>query len=443
MSSDNSTSSSQAGAALQHKTDGDLLLREWAELLACKQDLNALLRASLEKLLDTFESSDAAILFLYKQETKRLVVQYALGYDADSIWHLCFKVGESMVGRVFQSGRAELHTAPQQIIQDVAKMSSENRAHWTRAIADFKHPQGIMSIPLISGDAKIGVLVLESWGKHPAFSKTDLELAQSLALLISVAIDRAILAQRVMQPMVDKAEMQLDIMSTLSHEMRTPLASIKGYATALLLDDVQWDEQTTREYLEIISDESDNLEQIIADLLESSKISAGLLRVERQPTLLARLTHEVLDKLSRRTDKHRFLVSFAPGFPIIDADPHLIWRVLFNLIDNAVKYSPAGGLIVVRGEICGDEVLVSISDQGKGISPEHLNRLFERFFRVDFVSGQHVVGSGLGLPIARSIVEAHGGRIWAESKLGEGSTFYFTLPIGGLSTEIDAEDTDT
>jgi signal transduction histidine kinase len=121
---------------------------------------------------------------------------------------------------------------------------------------------------------------------------------------------------------------------------------------------------------------------------------------------------------------------------VADADAGRIRRVLYNLLDNAVKYSPDGGLVVVRGEVSDNEITISVADQGHGIAPEHLNRLFERFFRVKFASGRHVVGSGLGLPIARNIVEAHGGRIWAESKLGEGTTVSFTLPRGGLSDSV-------
>jgi signal transduction histidine kinase len=106
--------------------------------------------------------------------------------------------------------------------------------------------------------------------------------------------------------------------------------------------------------------------------------------------------------------------------------------VLRNLLDNAVKYSPDGRLVILSGESRDDEVIVSVADQGVGISPEHLNRLFEKFFRVDSGLKRHVVGSGLGLPICRTIVEAHGGRIWAESKVGQGSTFYFMLPREGV-----------
>ena len=154
------------------------------------------------------------------------------------------------------------------------------------------------------------------------------------------------------------------------------------------------------------------------------------------------MTKSLVADLSHRTEKHHFLIDFPNQFPIIDADPHRVEQVLRNLLDNAIKYSPQGGLVVVRGQLGKDEVIISVADQGVGIAPEHLNRLFEKFFRVESGLGRHVVGSGLGLPIARTIVESHGGRIWAESQVGEGTTLYFTIPLRGPSQELD-EQTDT
>jgi signal transduction histidine kinase len=129
------------------------------------------------------------------------------------------------------------------------------------------------------------------------------------------------------------------------------------------------------------------------------------------------------------------VVDFPGDFPLVDADPLRVAQVLRNLLDNAVKYSPHGGLIVVRGEVLEKEIVVSVADQGVGLSPEHVNRLFEIGFRVKSGLIRHVAGSGLGLPICLTIVESHGGRIWAESKLGQGTTLYFSLPVEGLSQE--------
>jgi signal transduction histidine kinase len=191
-----------------------------------------------------------------------------------------------------------------------------------------------------------------------------------------------------------------------------------------------------REFLQIIDEECDILQDLIRDLLESSSIDAGLMKVELEPTRLNRLATSVVDDMRHHSPKHRFLVDFPHDFPIVDADPDRLAQVLRNLLDNAVKYSPQGGLIVVRGEIQAHEVIVSVADQGFGIAPEHLNRLFEKYFRVKASPSRGVAGSGLGLPIAQAIVEGHGGRIWAESRVGQGSTFYFTLPL--VDIEEDA-----
>jgi two-component system phosphate regulon sensor histidine kinase PhoR len=167
---------------------------------------------------------------------------------------------------------------------------------------------------------------------------------------------------------------------------------------------------------------------LIHDLLESSIIDAGLLRLEYQPVQLRTLARGITEDFARRSPRHRFLVDFPGGFPIVDADPDRIAQVLRNLLDNAVKYSPEGGLVIVRGEVHAEEVVVSVADQGPGIAPENLNRLFEKFFRAKSGLGHHIVGSGLGLPIAHSIIESHGGRIWADSVLGQGTTLCFALP---------------
>ncbi len=223
------------------------------------------------------------------------------------------------------------------------------------------------------------------------------------------------------------------MLSTLAHEMRTPLTSIKGYSTALLTEEVSLGPENQQQFLEIIDEECDILQNLIHDLLESSIIDAGLLRLELQPVMLPRLAKSVIDEIAHQSENHRFLVDFPKHFPIVDADPNRVAQVLRNLLDNAIKYSPQGGLVVVRGEVGEDEVIVCVADQGVGIAPEHLNQLFDKFFRAQSGLRLNVAGSGLGLPIAHTIVESHNGRIWAESQLGQGTTFYFALPLGGLS----------
>ena len=154
---------------------------------------------------------------------------------------------------------------------------------------------------------------------------------------------------------------------------------------------------------------------------------------------MPRLVEQIVGEMTRRTAKHRFVTSFGTDFPIVQADPRRITQVLRNLLDNAVRYSPNGGLVVVRGQAADEEVIVSVADEGIGIAPEHLNRLFEKFFRVKLPSGYKVRGLGLGLPVSRTIVERHGGRIWAESELGKGTTIFFSLPMDVETTTTEEE----
>jgi signal transduction histidine kinase len=280
-------------------------------------------------------------------------------------------------------------------------------------------------------------LTLESRRQTGSFAPVDLPFWKAVADLISLAIENARLSQELQetQALSEANRLKAELISTLAHEMRTPLTSIKGYSTALLMEEANFSVGTQREFLQIVDEECDVLQNLVHDLLESSIIDAGLLRIEPQPIRLPRLAQSVVHDIAHQTGRHRLLLDFPQDIPIVDADPQRIAQVLRNLLDNAVKYSPDGGLIVVRGEVREDEIVISVADQGVGIAPEDLNRLFEKFFRVKSGLGRHVVGSGLGLPISRTIVESHGGRIWAESMVRQGTTLYFTLPLKGLSQE--------
>jgi signal transduction histidine kinase len=196
-----------------------------------------------------------------------------------------------------------------------------------------------------------------------------------------------------------------------------------------MIEEVDWPEEKRQEFLRLIDQETDNLEGMISDMLDSSLIDVGQLEIQLQPLRLPRMAEEVAEEMLRHTEIHRFAIDFPPRFPIIDADPRRIRQVMRNIVDNAIKYAPRGGLIVIRGEVRSSDVVVSIADQGVGISPEDLIPLFDKYFRVKAPTGYHVPGTGLGLPVSRAIVEVHGGRIWAESTVGEGTTLYFSIPL--------------
>lgn len=231
--------------------------------------------------------------------------------------------------------------------------------------------------------------------------------------------------------------LRTEALAILSHELSTPLAAVKGYVTAMLLEEVTWSEEKRRQFLQLIVEEVDNLQTMIREILDTTRIEAGLLDLEPQPLRLSRLAQEVIHEMQQRTTTHNFVLDFSSAFPLIDGDPRRLKQVFRNILDNAVKYAPDGGLIIVRGVVRPQDVVVSIADQGVGISPEDMIPLFDKYFRARPDNGRYIPGTGLGLPLSRTIVEAHNGRIWAESQIGEGTTMHFSLPRQGLSTDTE------
>lgn len=231
-----------------------------------------------------------------------------------------------------------------------------------------------------------------------------------------------------------------EFISSMSHELRTPLTSIKGYSTSLLREDVTWDQTTTKEFLTTIDEKADELKDLIDKLLQTTKIEGGAIRLDKEPVVLARVVQKVLKDNAFRSPMHELTSDFPLGIPIVEADLRYLEQVLHNLVQNAIKYSPGGGKIIVSGYKEKNEVVVSVRDEGIGIAPDQLEKVFDRFYRVDNRVGRRVGGTGLGLSIAKGLVEAHGGRIWVESEPGRGSTFSFTLPS---STEDYSDTSET
>ncbi len=223
-------------------------------------------------------------------------------------------------------------------------------------------------------------------------------------------------------------ELKSTFVSVVSHELKTPVALIKGYAETLRREDADWDRATIRESLGVIAEEADHLTHLIDNLLEASRIQAGGLKLEPTDVHLPRLAEKVVDAFRTQTDLHTFELDFPPNFPPVWGDPERLREVLTNLVSNAVKYSPNGGPVWVGGRVDNTGVTVYVADQGIGIPPEEQERIFDRFHRVESGLHRRTEGAGLGLYLVKAIIEAHGGRVWVESAPGRGSVFIFTLP---------------
>lgn len=223
-------------------------------------------------------------------------------------------------------------------------------------------------------------------------------------------------------------QMKTDFVSMVSHELRSPLTAIKGFA-ATLMREIQFDEATRRKFLGIIENESDRLTKLVEDLLSISRIEEGRLHLERTTFSLSEMIKKTFALQKEKTKKHRFVLKAPSRLPPVSADENRIRQVLENLIDNAVKFSMNGGKVTVEIKEKLHRLVVSVADQGIGLAKTDLKKIFEKFYRIDSSVTRDTGGIGLGLSIAKYIVEMHGGRIWAESKgKGQGSTFYFTLP---------------
>ena len=221
-------------------------------------------------------------------------------------------------------------------------------------------------------------------------------------------------------------EIKSTFISIVSHELRTPVTLIKGYASTLRRADAKWDRKVVSESLTVIEEEADRLSKMIDDLLDASRLQAGGLSLNRADVSLPALASRVAERFATQSKKHTITADFPDKFPIILADETRIEQVIANLVSNSLKYSPKGE-IKISGSVRPEQVVVCVSDDGPGIDPQDLPHIFDRFYRSTNAVKQ-TKGAGLGLYLARAIIEAHGGRIWADPKPDSGARICFSLP---------------
>lgn len=217
--------------------------------------------------------------------------------------------------------------------------------------------------------------------------------------------------------------------SVVSHELKTPVAIIKGYAETLQRPEARRNPALADEMLGAIVEEADRLAQLVDDLLDVSRLEAeGLPFKNVEPVDLRLIVQRVIERYQPQTQRHTFSAQFPEDFPTVEGDPRRLEQVFDNLVSNAVKYSPQGGPVRIVGTATPAEVLLAVQDHGVGIPLEEQERVFERFYRVEGPETRAVSGTGLGLYLTRAIVRSHGGRIWVESTPGQGATFFVALP---------------
>ncbi|HML23480.1 MAG TPA: ATP-binding protein [Aggregatilinea sp.] len=216
--------------------------------------------------------------------------------------------------------------------------------------------------------------------------------------------------------------------SVVSHELKTPVALIKGYADTLRREDADWDADTFKRGLGVIEEEADRLTELIENLLAASKLQAEGMQLQLDDVNLRGIAEQAVERFQTQTGNHTLRADFPDDFPIICGDGTRLRQVVDNLVSNAIKYSPKGGKIVIKGTFDDKHVQVSVRDEGPGLPEEELSRVFERFYRVNNALTNNAQGTGLGLYLANAVVKAHGGRIWANNNPSGGATFTFTIP---------------
>jgi len=223
--------------------------------------------------------------------------------------------------------------------------------------------------------------------------------------------------------------LRTELLASVSHELRTPLTSIKGLASTLTQEDVEWDSETQKDFLKIIDRESDILTHIVEDLMQMSQMESGIMTMHKSPSSISAVASQLSDHLKELMRNHEFEMNIPQGMPQIYADQIRIGQVITNLVSNAASYSEEGTRITLKAKSQNGSIVVSVSDQGIGIANQHIDMVFDRFYRLESGIARRRGGTGLGLAICKGIVEGHDGKIWVESKLGEGSKFSFSIPI--------------
>ncbi|MFO8101887.1 MAG: ATP-binding protein [Dehalococcoidia bacterium] len=229
------------------------------------------------------------------------------------------------------------------------------------------------------------------------------------------------------------------LLASVSHELRTPLTSIKGLASTLVQPDVRWDEKTQRDFLNTINQEADVLTHLVNDLVQMAQLETGIVKIRKTECSLPMTVNNVREQLNHITRNHNFQKNIPADIPLIHADEIRIGEVITNLVSNAAAYSNKKTSIKLDAFNHNGKVTITVTDEGTGIPPEHLDKVFDRFYRLESGVASRKGGLGLGLSICKGIIEAHGGSVWVESEVGKGSKFTFSLPVAANATANSSE----
>ena len=382
-------------------------IHDLMQILTDPEDMRAAVERFLSTLREQFVFDNVAV-YIQDEKTNTLEIVYARAVgraknaEADAAW------GETFASYVLAKGNV--------LIQEPES---------TPVTDDRLRQAHLLGIPLNPNGLIGGALVFVRFG-GPAYEQEHVAVASLAAELLSVLFERRAWKRTHTELHQLKLQMQLqeDFVSTISHELRTPLGFIKGYSTSLLRQDTSWDTETQQEFLTIIDEEADRLSLLIENVLESARLQSKTLPLRFQPLRLDAVIRDVVTRLRVRYKDLAVNLDLQPA-PPIQGDGVRVAQVFDNLFTNAIKYAPGSPITVMLRKV-ENKLVVQLEDKGPGIPQESLPLIFERFYRA---RSEKATGTGLGLFICKQIIDAHRGKIWAESTLGQGTTFFIELPI--------------
>ncbi len=324
----------------------------------------------------------------------------------------------------------------------------QSTAQW---VFDHQQPAGMFTqtlpsaqalyLPLVSPHGPVGVLAVRPNQPNLLLIPEQMRLLETFASHTSIAIERARLADEAQAAtvQVESERLRNALLSSVSHDLRTPLASITGAATSLLDSADEMPAAVQTELLQSIADEGQRLNRLLSNLLDMTRLESGSIQIKREWQPLDEALGVVLHRLRKPLEQREVHVDVPIDLPLIPFDSELIDQVLTNLVENVLKYTPPASPLTISAHVLPDQhVQISIGDRGPGIAPANLEQIFEKFARGSS-SDTGIAGAGLGLAICRSIVHAHGGRIWAENRSGGGAWIHFTVPVAGTPPALETE----
>ena len=401
-------------ASRQRESERLLALHRASSLVSSETDPNEVLSEIL-LAAGTLLGRGSASLFRWDEQAGVLRQAESMRTAAGAASVL--RPGEGATGEAFLSQRPV-------IVNDYATWSNHSP---TNAQGGLK---AVLAVPLSRAGQRIGVLTVGATDPETRFDDDDARLLGLFGDQAVAALTTADLMQqqrRAVEQLERVNAAKSDFVSIVSHEFRTPLTGIQGFSELMRDEDLSIAEM--KEYAGDINTDAQRLNRMITEMLDLDRMESGRMTLHRDRIDLNALVAAAVDRVGTNAPRHQVRLNLDPELPLIDLDKDKIEQVLLNFLSNAIKYSPQGGAIVVSTRLEGDLAHVFVRDSGLGIPADSLEKVFERYSRLESGATRYIQGTGLGLPIARQIIEMHGGRAWVESTVGEGSVFQFTLPL--------------